>query len=75
MSWSVEEELRRTPTWRAKCQMWGSGKPLRFEHLGAHEDLPLPIHILASLRSQGLTLRTHNTRDARFILVRATIVV
>ena len=25
-------ELRRTPTWRAKCRMLGSGRPLRFEH-------------------------------------------
>ena len=28
------------------CWMWGSGKPLRFEHWGAREDLLLPIHTL-----------------------------
>ena len=31
---------RCTPTWRAKCRMLGSGRPLRFELWGAHEDLP-----------------------------------
>ena len=50
-------------------------KPSRFKHWGAHEYLPLPIHALASLRSQGLTRRTRNTRDTRFILVRATVVL
>ena len=30
-------------------------RPSRFEHWGAREDLPLPIHVLASLRAQGLT--------------------
>ena len=33
----MEGKLRRTPTWRAKCRMWGSGKPLRFEHWDACE--------------------------------------
>ena len=30
----MEGKLRRTPTWRAKCRMWGSDNPLRFEHWG-----------------------------------------
>ena len=35
----------------------------------------LPIHALGLLRSQERTRPTHNTRDTRFILVRATVVV
>ena len=54
---------------------WVLAKPSRFEHWGAHEDLPHPIHVLASLRSQGLTRRTRDTRDTIFILVRATVLV
>ena len=42
----MEDEFRRTPTWRAKCQISGSDRPLRFEHWGAHEDFPLPNHAL-----------------------------
>ena len=42
----VGGEPRRTPTWRAKYRMWGSGKPLRFEHWGACEDLSLTVHAL-----------------------------
>ena len=33
----MEDELRRTPTWRAKCRISGSGRPLRFELWGARE--------------------------------------
>ena len=44
---AVEDEFRRTPTWRAKCQISGSGRPLRFEHWGARGDfasyLPAPL--------------------------------
>ena len=36
---AVEEGFRRTPTWRAKCQISGSGRPLRFELWGARKDL------------------------------------
>ena len=50
-------------------------KPSRFEHWGAHKDFPLPIHVLVLLRSCGRTRRTHNTKDTRFILVWATVVV
>ena len=32
---SQEGGLRRTPTWRTKCRILGSGRPLRFEHSGA----------------------------------------
>ena len=45
----VEDESRRTPTWRAKCRISGSGRPLRFEHWGAHGDfafyLPAPLRL------------------------------
>ena len=34
----MEDELRRTPTWRAKCGILDSGRPLRFELWGARED-------------------------------------
>ena len=27
-------------SWNYKCRMWGSGKPLRFEHWGAREVFP-----------------------------------
>ena len=59
----TEERLQRTPTWRAKCRILGSGKPLRFEHWGAHEDLSLPSSL--SQRSQGLARRSQGTRDTR----------
>ena len=49
----MEDEFRRTPTWRAKCRISGSDRPLRFEHWGARGDfafdLPAPP---ASLRSK-----------------------
>ena len=70
----MEDKFRRTPTWHAKCRISDSGRPLRFEHWGAHGDF-------ASYRSTSDPLmRTkmkimNNTRDARFILVRATVVV
>ena len=35
---ATEDEFRRTPTWRAKCRIRGSGRPLRFEHWGARGD-------------------------------------
>ena len=35
----VEDKFWRTPTWRAKCRISGSGRPLRFEHWGVHGDL------------------------------------
>ena len=45
----VEDEFRRTPTWRAKCRISGSGRPLRFEHWGARGDfasyLPAPLRL------------------------------
>ena len=34
----MDNEFRRTPTWRAKCRILGSGRPLRFEHWGARGD-------------------------------------
>src|SRR3954462_14288195 len=36
---TAEERFRRTPTWRAKCRISGSGRPLRFELWGARGDL------------------------------------
>ena len=45
----AEERFRRTPTWRAKCRISGSGRPLRFEHWGARGDfasyLPAPLRL------------------------------
>ena len=35
----AEERFQCTPTWRAKCRISGSGRPLRFEHWGARGDL------------------------------------
>ena len=37
----MEDEFRRTPTWRAKCQISGSGRPLRFELTFVLLELPL----------------------------------
>ena len=69
----MEDEFRRTPTWRAKCRILGSGRPLRFEHWGAHEDLSLPAHVSKSRKD--LSKKDEHTTDTRFILVQATIVV
>ena len=50
---TVEDEFRRTPTWRAKCRISGSGRPLRFEHWGARGDFAsYYLHPYASLRSK-----------------------
>ena len=43
------------------CWILGSGKPLRFEHWGAHEELSLSSSL--AQRSQGLAPRTQRTRD------------
>ena len=43
------------------CRIVGSGKPLRFEHWGAHEDLSLPSSL--SQWSLGLARRTQGTSD------------
>ena len=37
---TVEERFQRTPTWRAKCQMWGSGKTLKVRTLGCARRFP-----------------------------------
>ena len=51
----MEDEFRRTPTWHAKCQISGSGRPLRFEHWGVHEDLsPTSSRLEVSQRSRLL---------------------
>ena len=36
----VEEELRRSPTWRAKCRITGSGKTLKVRTLGCTRRYP-----------------------------------
>src|SRR3954464_10368779 len=51
-SGAVEEKSRRTPTWRTKCQISGSGRPLRFELWGARGDYAL--YLSASQRSKLL---------------------
>ena len=38
---TTEGKFRRTPTWRIKCRISGSGRPLRFEHWGARGDSTL----------------------------------
>ena len=49
----VEDEFRRTPTWRAKYRISGSGRPLRFEHWGRAEiSPPTYLHPSALLRSK-----------------------
>ena len=49
----MEDESRRTPTWRAKCRISGSGRPSRFELWGACGDLAFYCLLLAaSLRSK-----------------------
>ena len=49
-------------------------KPLRFELWGAHEDL-LPTDPRPQIPVANLSYTMNNTRDTRFILVRATVVV
>src|SRR4051812_10541176 len=44
-SGAVEDGLRRTPTWRAKCRITVSGRPLRFELWGARGDRALYLSI------------------------------
>ena len=48
----MEGEFRRTPTWRAKCRISGSGRPLRFELWGAREDYA--FYLTISQRSRLL---------------------
>ena len=54
----MEDESRHTPTWRAKCRISGSGRPLRFEHWGAHGDFasylpaPPPAMLESKLRKE-----------------------
>ena len=55
-----EGRFRRTPTWRAKYRMLGSGRPLRFELWGAHEDLPRITP--RSIASQESKLKRRTTR-------------
>ena len=47
----VEDEFRRTPTWRAKCRISCSGRRLRFEHWGARGDYAFNLTV-----SQGSKL-------------------
>src|SRR3954463_14606992 len=51
-SGAVENKFRRTPTWRAKCRISGSGRPLRFELSGARGDYAL--YLCVSQRSKLL---------------------
>ena len=48
----MEDESRCTPTWRAKCRISGSGRPLRFELWGARKDYA--FYLLISQRSRLL---------------------
>ena len=58
-----EGELRRTPTWRAKCRISGSGRPLRFELWGAHGDLSTTDSRFYG--SQEILARKKNTQRTR----------
>ena len=58
----AEKKLRRTPTRRAKCRMWGSGKTLKVRTLGCARSSFRPTDLRpSSLRSCGRTRRTSNT--------------
>ena len=58
-----EEGFRRTPTWRAKCRISGSGRPLRFEHWGARGDLS-PTD-LRPISSRALSWKQRTTQGTR----------
>ena len=55
----MEDEFRRTPTWRAKCRISGSGRPLRFDLYGAHKDLPPTNPRLIASRESKLNDEQH----------------
>ena len=59
----AEERFRRTPTWRTKCQISGSGRPLRFEHWGAREDLSPTGSRIKSRKGSRLERRTHKGHE------------
>ena len=57
------KKLRRTPTWRAKCRMGGSGKTLKVRTLGCARSSSPPTDLRpSSLRSRGRTQKTCNTK-------------
>ena len=56
------------------CRISGSGRPLRFELWGARGDHS-PYLLTSRRLARDLNYTKNNTRDARFILVQATIVV
>src|SRR3954470_12635019 len=65
MRWSeesgaVEDRFRRTPTWRAKCRITGSGRPLRFKLWGARGDYALYLSV-----SQGSKLQNEQHKRHR----------
>ena len=66
----VEDEFRRTPTWRVKCRISGSGRPLRFELWGAREDYVFYLSV-----SQGSRLLKELHKRHKVYMVRATVVV
>src|SRR3954463_2771035 len=57
---AVEDRFRRTPTWRAKCRITGSGRPLRFELWGARGDSALYLSV-----SQGSKLPKEQHEEHR----------
>ena len=59
----AEERFRRTPTWRAKCQISGSSRPLRFEHWGVGGDLS-PTD-LRPISSRDLSWKQRTTQGTR----------
>src|SRR4051812_4777825 len=61
-SGAVEDKFRRTPTWRAKCRISGSSRPLRFELWGARGDYALYLSV-----SQRSELLKEQHKRHRFI--------
>ena len=66
-----KQDIPLNPT---SCQMLGSGRPLRFELWGAHGDHS-PYRLTSRRLAKDLGYTKNNTRDTRFILVQATMVV
>ena len=73
---TAEERFQHTPTWRAKCRISGSDRPLRFEHRGARGDLsPTDLRPTSSRDLADEIDELTTQKDTGFILVWATIMV
>ena len=70
----MEDEFRHPPTWRAKCRISGSGKTLKVRTLGCVRR-SFPYRSMSQRLAMNLSYTMINTRDTRFMLLRATVVV